>query len=601
MTKPARTAAPWAALAAALVALCGLASAARAAGSPNVLLLTLDTTRADALGAFGGRGTHTPELDALAARGTRWEQAIASTPLTLPAHSSLFTGLAPPEHGVEDNGSTVLAGNVPTLAAAFAARGYATAGFVASRVLDRRFGLSRGFQHYDDRVPGEASREHNAGERDARQMTDTALAWLGRRPAGKPVFLWVHYIDPHAPYRPAGVNPEAPVGERYAGAVTAMDREIGRLLAALPGGASHWLIAAVGDHGESLGEHGEADHGIFLYHATLHVPLILAGPGVPRGRVILEAVATRRLAATLLRLTDSGRAAAPFGAPLPGLPGLANGPPRPVYLTCRYPLTAYGWSPLEGLFDGRFKLIVAPRPELYDLAADPGETRNLLDGPPGQREPARRLKRELAAVRQAFQAHPAEAADPELANALRSLGYVSGSGTGGTGGKGTLDPKDGVPLLAELEAANKLARQKSWQPAVARLTELVRRSPGNVKFLLTLAQMQLASGDGGAALATFRRAVEENPRRDESHRELADAFASLGRREDARQEYLLTLALNPRSFPAWWGLANLAEKAGNRAEVREVLTRAVAAGTESPSILKRLAEIEAAAAQRLTE
>lgn len=595
MMKPARTGNPWAAVAATLVALFGLAPEVRAAGPSNVLLLTLDTTRADALGAFGGRGTHTPALDALAARGTRWEQAITSTPLTLPAHSSLFTGLAPPEHGVESNGTHVLPRGLPTLAEALAARRYATAGFVASRVLDRRFGLARGFQHYDDRVPVEASGGRSAGERDARQMTDAALAWLGRRPAGKPVFLWVHYVDPHAPYRPAGVKPEASVGERYAGEVTAMDREIGRLLAALPGGAAQWLIAAVGDHGESLGEHGEADHGIFVYHATQHVPLILAGPGVPRGRGIRETVATHRLASTLLRLAAPGRDALPFGAPLPGLPGLASGPPSPVYLTSRYSLGAYGWSPLEGMFDGRFKLIVAPRPELYDLAADPREKRNLLDGTPAEREPARRLKRELAAARRAFRIHPPEEADPELTNALKSLGYLSGSGTRG---KGTLDPKDGILLLAELEAARKLMGQKSWQPAVAKLTELVRRNPGNIKFLLTLAEAQLASGDGGAALATFRRAVEENPRRDDSHRQLADAYASLGRREDARAEYQLTLALNPRSFAAWWGLANLAESAGKRAEVRDLLARALAAGTESPSIRKRLGQLEAAAAER---
>ncbi|HSS78397.1 MAG TPA: sulfatase-like hydrolase/transferase [Thermoanaerobaculia bacterium] len=559
-----------------------------------MLLLTLDTTRADALGAFGGRGARTPVLDALAARGTRWEQAIASTPLTLPAHSSLFTGLAPPEHGVETNGSTVLPRGLPTLAEAFFARRYATAGFVASLVLDRRFGLARGFQHYDDRIPSEPSPGRHTLDRDARQMTDAALEWLGRRPAGQPVFLWVHYYDPHEWYLPADVKPEAGGAQRYAGQVAAMDREIGRLLAALPGGAGRWLIAAVGDHGESLGEHGETGHGIFLYHATLHVPLVLAGPGVPRGRVIREAVATRRLASTLLSLTAPGRAAAPFGAPLPGLPGLASGPPSPVYLASRYPLTAYGWSPLEGLFDGRFKLIVAPRPELYDLAADPGETRNLLDGPPEQREPARGLKLELAAVRRAFQIHPAEAADPELANALQSLGYLSGTSTG-TGGKGTLDPKDGVPLLAELKAAHELVRQKGWQPAVVRLTELVRRSPGNGMFLLSLAQAQLASGDGDAALATFRRVVEDNPRHDDSHCQLADAYARLGRGDDARQEYLLTLALNPRSFGAWWGLADLAERAGNRAEVRALLTRAVEAGTESVSILRRLAEVEARA------
>lgn len=590
----------------ALVALCGLASGALATGneplparSPNVLLLTLDTTRADALGAFGGQGARTPVLDALAARGTRWDQAISSTPLTLPAHSSLFTGLAPPEHGVEDNGSTVLPRSLPTLAEAFLARGYATAGFVASLVLDRRFGLARGFQQYDDRVPGEPSPGRHALDRDARQMTDAALEWLGRRPAGKPVFLWVHYYDPHDPYLPEGVEskaePKAGAAQRYAGEVAAMDREIGRLLAALPGGAERWIIAAVGDHGESLEEHGEATHGVFLYQSTQHVPLILAGPGVPRGRAIREAVATRRLAATLLHLTAAGRAAVPFGAPLPGLPGLpeaASGAPSPVYLSSRYPLTAYGWSPLEGVFDGRFKLIVAPRPELYDLAADPRETRNLLESPGESREAARRLKQALAAMRKSFRIHPAAPADPELARALESLGYLSGSGASG---KGTLDPKDGVPLLAEAATAWKLAVQEKWQPAEAKLAELVRKSPGNVKFLIALAAVQLNAGKGDAAIANYRRAIVENPRRDESHLQLATAYARLGRGEEARNEFEIVLELSPRSFPAWWGLIALAEKAGNPADIRSLLTRAVATGTESPSILKKLAEIESKA------
>jgi tetratricopeptide (TPR) repeat protein len=377
-----------------------------------------------------------------------------------------------------------------------------------------------------------------------------------------------------------------------------MDREIGRLLAALPGGAERWLIAAVGDHGESLGEHGEPNHGIFLYHATVHVPLLLAGPGVPRGKAVADAVATRRLAATLLHLTGSGRATPAFGPGLPGLPGspalpgLASGAPSPVYLASRYPLTGYGWSPLEGMFDGRFKLIVAPRPELYDLAADPGETHNLLDA---QREPARRLQQALAAARRSFQVHPADAADPELARSLQSLGYLSGSGTSGNGKGTTLDPKDGVPMLAELAAARDLAGQKSWRPAVAKLTELVRRSPGSVAFLTQLAAAQLDSGLGDAAIVTYRRALRENPKRDESHRLLADAYARRGRGEEARQEYELTLTLNPRSFPAWRGLADLAEKEGRPAEVRSVLTRAVAAGTESVSLLERLAKIEAAA------
>jgi arylsulfatase A-like enzyme/Tfp pilus assembly protein PilF len=560
-----------------------LALAADKPAPPSVVLLTLDTTRADALGAYGNRGARTPVLDGLAARGVRWTRAVTPSPLTLPAHASLLTGLAPPEHGIRDNGTAVLPKDVPTLAAAFAARGYATAAFVASRVLDRRFGLARGFQHYDDKAPAEQIGEYGYPERNARQMTDAALAWLAKRPAGKPLFLWVHYYDPHAPYSPPGGDPRAGERQRYAGEVATMDREIGRLLAALPG-AGRWVIAAVGDHGESLGEHGERTHGLFLYHSTLHVPLILAGPGVPQGKTVQETAPTPRLAATLLRL--AGGSPGPLGEPLPGLGGRAAGP---VYLETRFPLSAYGWSPLEGVFDGRWKLIVAPRPELYDLGADPGETRNLLSD---QREQARRLKAALQAAQRSFKTRKAEAADPELARSLQSLGYVSGSGASG---KGTLDPKDGVPLIAEFVTAKEMTEQGNPRAAVTKLTDLVRRSPGNVPFLTALAAAQLASGDGEAAIATYRRAAQENPRLDFLHLNLADAYARLGRAEEARKEYELTLELNPRFAAAWWGLADLAQKAGSTPEVRQRLTQAIAAGTESVSILVRLAEVEAKA------
>jgi choline-sulfatase len=573
----------WLALPALLLAAV-LALAADRPAPPSVILLTLDTTRADALGAG------TPVLSALAARGTRWSQAVTPTPLTLPAHASLLTGLVPPEHGLRDNGTAVLPRDVPTLATAFSSRGYATAAFVASRVLDRRFGLARGFGHYDDKAPAEQIGEYGYPERNARQMTDAALEWLAKRPAGKPLFLWVHYYDPHAPYDPPGVDPRAGDPQRYAGEVAYMDREIGRLLAGLP---AHSLIAAVGDHGEALGEHGERTHGIFLYQSTMRVPLILAGPGVPRGKAVAETAPTVRLASTLLRLSGGeGAPAAGFGEPLPGLggPGLEGKTPAgPVYLESRFPLSAYGWSPLEGVFDGRWKLIVAPRPELYDLGFDPKETRNLLND---QREQARRLKGALQAAQRSFKTRKAEAADPELARSLQSLGYASGSGSSG---KGTLDPKDGVPLLAEFMAAKEMTQQGEAKAAAAKLTELVRRSPGNIPFLTALAAAQLAGGNAGAAIATYRRAAQENPRLDFLHENLADAYARLGRVEEARKEYELTLELNPRFAAAWWGLADLAQKAGKPAEVRRLLTEAVNAGTESVSILVRLAEAEAKA------
>ena len=249
------------------------------AGRPDVVLLTLDTTRADHVGRIVGGRPLTPALDALAQTGTRYARALAPAPLTLPAHCTLMTGRNPPEHGVRDNGSTRLPPEIPTLAEAFAARGYATGAFVSSLVLDRRFGLDRGFGVYDDALVAERTGEQGYPERDAAAVTDAALAWTSKLPPGSPRFLWVHYYDPHAPYQPPGSWTGASAGRRYAGEVAYMDREIGRLLASLPASPAGRIVAVVGDHGEMLGEHGEKEHGIFLYRAALEVPLILSGPG----------------------------------------------------------------------------------------------------------------------------------------------------------------------------------------------------------------------------------------------------------------------------------------------------------------------------------
>ncbi len=558
---------------------------------PSLVLLTLDTTRADYLGSYGARDAETPVLDALAARGTRYVRALAPSPLTLPAHASLLTGLAVPEHGVRDNGTAVLPRGLPTLATALAARGYSTGAFVASRVLDRRFGLDRGFDVYDDTMAAERLGQYGYPERDAAAVTSAALAWLATLPADRPYFLWAHFYDPHAPYAPpADLRRGSEQGD-YAGEIAHVDREVGRLLRALPPGGR--VVAVAGDHGEMLGEHGEGGHGIFLYRAALEVPLILAGPGVPAGRVVEQAVATRRLAPTLLALLlgDDG-AGVDLGAPLPGIgsPATETDPP-PIYSQTEMPRSAYGWATLEAVSDQRYRLIAAPRPELFDTLADPGEERNLITE---ERHEARRLKTQLDALKAGFVRRRAEAPppDPQLEADLRSLGYLS---TSGGAEAGTIDPKDGIRLLADFERARSLAAAGAHDEALPILEGLVERNPRNVPFLTRLAGARLETGRIDAALAAYRRAVELNPRLDFLHQHLADAYRRAGRLDDARTEYRLTLQLNPRAAGAWLALAELAHRAGQGAEERELLTRAVAAGTSSAAISSRLGQLELAA------
>jgi arylsulfatase A-like enzyme/Tfp pilus assembly protein PilF len=570
------------------------AEAAAPTSGPSLVLITLDTTRADHV---GGTASATPNLDALAARGARYTRAITAAPLTLPAHCSLLTGLEPPHHGVRDNGLGALPADVPTLASVLRARGYATAAFVASRVLDRRFGLDRGFATYDDRMQAERIGEQGYPERDAAEVTEAALAWLRQRRRA-PFFLWVHYYDPHSPYVAPGSSPAAPVPERYRAEVAYVDAQVGRLLAALPAPAARTLVAAVGDHGEMLGEHGERDHGIFLYTGSLHVPLVVAGPRVPRTTVD-QTVPARALAATLLHLLGAGAAARPFGDALPGL-GLktATTPPdAAVYSESLLPATAYDWSPLKALTRGTWRLVEAPRPELYDLGADPAEQRNVAAAQPGR---VAALRAELQRLEKSTPARSARAVqpDPEVAEALRSLGYLSGaSAPAPVARAGSIDPKDGMALLAEFERAKALLQQGAAPEAAALLEDLVRRNPGNVPFLTRLAEASSAMGRREAALATLRRAAQLNPALDFLRLRLAETSFELGRLADARAEYEAVLALDPRSARAWIGLGELALRQGKPDEELALLRRAEAAGTESALVLSRLAQIEVARGQ----
>ena len=552
-----------------------LSAQAKPAGrAPSILLVTLDTTRNDHVGPRAGRPSLTPNIDAVAARGLRYTRALTPSPLTLPAHCSLLTGLDPHGHGVHDNGTAALPADVPTLATVLAARRYATGAFVASRVLDRRFGLARGFAVYDDSMTEERIGEQGYPERDGATVTAAALAWAAKQPATRPYFLWAHYYDAHAPYNAPGATPN----ERYAGEIAIVDREVGRLLAGLKRPPD--VIAIVGDHGEMLGEHGEDGHGIFLYRASLEVPLIVAGPGVKAG---MEAgtVATRGLAATLLALAGvPGKAAEPFGPAL--APGLA-------YSETDLPATAYGWSALRAISDARLRFVAAPRPELYDFVADPAEAKNLVAE---RAEDRRRLESALAAAGTVARSAPKTTVDPEVAEALRSLGYHSGaSGTR----SGTIDPKDGIALLREFAAAKEMRNAGRVREAVAAFEGLVARSPGNVPFLTRLAEAQSAAGRHDAGIATLKHALSLNPGLDFLHLHLAEAYFQTGRVEDARAEYALVTTLNTRNSQAWMGLAALAQRAGKPAEERAILDRALAAGTRSGTVYARLAQVELAA------
>ena len=358
----------------------------------NVLVVTLDTTRADRIGAYGSRTAETPHLDALARQGTLFRQAYAHAPLTLPSHTSLMTGLLPTRHGVRDNGTFVVPRGLALLSERFSDAGYHTAAFVSAFVLDRRFGLSRGFDTYDDEVAAEdVANGSDPGDRSVRaeETVRRALAWLGTTD-GRPRFLWVHLFDPHAPYDPPQPFASRHRDQAYDGEIAYMDAHFGRLVSAIkeirqPGG---WLTVVAGDHGEGLGDHEEMTHGYFVYGNTLRVPLIMALPGhVPTARTIDGIVRLVDVAPTILDLSGlpalkdvDGRSLTRLMA---GRDGADSGP---AYMESFHPRIWWGARELLALRTSRWLFIDAPRPELYDVAADPGERTNLAASRPQELE-----------------------------------------------------------------------------------------------------------------------------------------------------------------------------------------------------------------------
>jgi arylsulfatase A-like enzyme/Tfp pilus assembly protein PilF len=534
------------------------------AGGPRaerVVLVTLDTVRADAVGCYGARQAHTATLDALAARGVRFETAVSPAPLTLPSHASLLTGLAPPRHGARSNSTFRLPDDVPTLAENLHRAGFATAAFVGSVVLDRQYGLARGFDVYDDRMsPRLAAGELSYAERPADEVVGAALAWLaGARPR---FFLWVHLYDPHANYAPPPGFQAAFPQNPYAGEIAFADAQLGRLLEALGArfGDEETLVAVTSDHGESLGEHGELTHSLTLYDATQLVPLVLAGPGLPRGAVERAPVALVDLAPTLLALAGAPPLPGSQGRDLREAFGRAPEASPLVYLETLAPQVNFGWSALLGLRSATLKYVRAPRPELYDLARDPGERRNLAPERPEQvAELDAVLERRAAAGRAVVRV----AADAARREALEALGYLAEGAGGGRplGQVGGRDPKDGLASVRALIRALQLL--DAGRPAAA--LALVDRVPeSGALFELTRARAALAAGEPAAAERHARAAIAADPGEVRAHVSLGRALEGLGRLAEAALSYEAARALDPAYPPAGIGLGRLAEARGER-------------------------------------
>jgi arylsulfatase A-like enzyme len=409
----------------------------------GVVIITLDTTRADRLSVYGYMGAVMPHLDRLSRDGIVFNRAISVAPLTLPAHASLFTGLYPPRHGVRHNASRALAPHHTTLAELLRGEGFRTGAFVGSLVLDPDRGLAQGFETYAGVRADDAS-GGAIGQRRADAVVDEAIRWLND--VEERFFLWVHLYDPHRPYDPP--QPFQSIVDPYVGEIAFADSQIGRLLDRLEsrGLLDQTLLVVAGDHGESLGEHGERDHGTLLYENVLRVPLIIRAPGFRPAR-IGAVVRLVDLVPTVLDL---------FGLSPPRVDGVkltgvmrGQGPALDLEAYAEsVSAQRFGGGPLRTLRDARFKVIEAPCPELYDLAVDPFEMTNLYDERRPLADAMIRRLRVIADESQAVDASPATVADVDwaLRARLSALGYVGTPGTDATRGRSVPGPKDCVPV-----------------------------------------------------------------------------------------------------------------------------------------------------------
>ncbi|MEA2600959.1 MAG: choline-sulfatase [Acidobacteriota bacterium] len=561
---------------------------------PNLVLITMDTTRADHLGAWGYKDARTPNLDALAARGTRFARCDTAAPITLPSHATILTGLFPPRHGVRDNGTFVLSPKVETLARRLAARGYDTAAVVSAVVLARRQGLAQGFRIYDDDLGAGYAAGTLVSERGAEATTAAVLAALAK--LKPPFFLWVHYYDPHEEYRPPTRFADAARGPHrlYDGEISYMDEQIGELLKKLPAGTD---VLAVGDHGEMLGEHGEETHGLLLNRAARRVPLLLAGPDVPAGRVSDCLVRTADVTPTLLALAGAppvssldGRSLLPLPGGTPGNPGAGGNCSRQTYTESFLPFFAYKWYPLRSLADDRFLFLKAPKSSLYDLTADPGETRDLATAQP---QPARAWDGKLAAFLRGqgenlkAPVRPENVLSDEQRRQLASLGYLGGVSEGPVTGS-LPDPRAMADLARDLHRVTQTVQEGHCAEALPELQAIVKRDSHNFPALSLTGFCLRQAGRLESALNLFQRAAKENDLNAVPIADAAGCLFDLGRKAEAEREYRRALALDPIQPVAATNLARMLRQRGDRKGALAVLDTALSAGAhESDLFLER--------------
>ena len=554
--------------------------AAKGVQKPNVLLITLDTTRADHLGAYGYADVETPNIDALARRGVLFTQAMSPAPLTLPAHTSIMTGTYPTYHGVRVNGNTAVGQAQTTIAEKLSESGYATGAWVAAFVLDGRWGLNQGFDVYDDHFDLGKYKHLDLGavQRPANEVMDAALQWLEAHKSG-PFFAWVHLYDPHTPYEPPepfrSKYQQRGLRGLYDGEIAFTDQQVGRCLSWLKtnGVENRTVVVVMGDHGEALGSHGEASHGYFVYDYALHVPFLLATPLAELSGIRVDTqVSSVDLLPTLLELLDIDVPGGGHGRSLlPAMLDPGRGSVAYAYGESMTPNLQFGWSSLHTLRSTRYKLIQAPRPELYDLSADPGEATNVIARHPAVAEDLiRRLDRLMAETSKEAPEPETADLDKETLERLAALGYVGGpvaSRASGTS-EPLADPKDKLHVFATVQKAGELIVEEQYQAAAEALEAALREEPKMPQPLLMLGSAYSELGRVKEARAQFDRVLKDDPQSVQALVGTANLLMREGKTDDVVTLCKRTLSLDDRNTQAH---ALLGEVYAGRNQPRQAL------------------------------
>ena len=537
---------------------------------PNVILITVDTVRADHLGCYGYSDIQTPTIDGLAHDGIVFEHAIAQVPLTWPSHTVILTGTYPFQNGVQDFTGQPLDSRFRSVAQAFKQNGYSTGAVVSAFVLDRSWGLGRGFDFYDDAFSPEAFQTKDIGlvDRRAKDSVTRAINWLSKpgRRTGKPFFFWLHLYDPHSPYDPPEPYNTEYRGRLYDGEIAYADHELGRLIAWLK--QNHFydrsLIVFVSDHGESLGDHGEKEHGFFTYNSTVRVPLILkppAGSGIRPDR-IPSPVETAALAPTLLRATGiKDEMEKQFHSR--SLLDRNSADEEPAYSETFYPFSSFGWSPLHSLATSRYRFIDAPTPELYDETSDLAEKNNLASQ---QTATAAALKDKLQTLlrRNPYTASGSGtgALNPEAQEKLRALGYVAYRSpvSAEALAAGLADPKDKIRefnAILEAEDAIHAGDFKQGEDSLARIEQ---QDPRMYVVPFMLGESAARRKDWQKSANELKKCLELNPAFDQAMTGLSRALFFLGDADGAKLWAQNAVKQNPQNYRAWYQLGVIEAK-----------------------------------------